>query len=412
MERADQRLGRRPLRPGAATGPGLRHCMVVHSIYPLGETRVQREAQALAERGFEVDIICLRDRGEPRVERFAGATVYRLPVSRDKRRGLAGQLLEYLAFLLLAFAKLTALHLRRRYHVVQVHNLPDFLVFAALVPKLSGSRVILDLHDLMPEFFSARFQPGRGSLPLRLVLLQERLACRFADHVITVSEHWRQALIRRGVPAHKCSVLMNVADTAIFRRQARAERPAGAPFRLIYHGTITHRYGLDVLVRAVHLARRELPAIEASIIGAGELVPELRRLIDELGLGAHVRLADLVPAERLPALIAAADLGVVPYRRDPFTDELLPTKLMEYAAMGLPAIASRTAAIAGCFDETMVQFVAPGDAEELARCIVALARDRARLAALAAGIQQFNARFSWTGQSAGYVRLVSALAGA
>lgn len=412
MARVNQLL-RRP-RAAEATGGVARHCMVVHSIYPLGETRVQREAQALSDRGFEVDIICLREVGEPQVDRFAGATVYRLPVSRDKRRGLSAQLLEYLAFLLLAFVKLTVLHLRRRYQVVQVHNLPDFLVFAALVPKLTGSRIILDLHDLMPEFFAARFGSNQHSLPLRLVRLQERLACRFADHVITVSEHWRQSLIRRGVPAGKCSVLMNVADTAIFSGPpAASARPANTgPFRLIYHGTITYRYGLDLLVQAVSLACEELPALEVSIIGAGEYVPQLRQMIQELGLGKHVHIGDLVPAEELPALIARADLGVVPYRRDQFTDELLPTKLMEYAAMGVPAIAARTTAIASCFDETMVQFFTPGDADELARCIVDLAQDRERLAELGVGIRRFNERYNWTSLSAGYVGLVATLAGA
>jgi glycosyltransferase involved in cell wall biosynthesis len=393
---------------GAATRPARRHCMVVHSDYPLGETRVQREAQALIDRGIDVDIICLRQPGEARIEQVAGATIYRLPVRRDKRRGLAAQLLEYLTFAALAFLTLTALHLRRRYQVVQVHNLPDFLVFAALVPRLTGSKIILDLHDLMPEFFAARFGSSRSSLPLRLVRLQERLSCRFADHVITVSEHWRQALIARGVPASKCSVLMNLADGRIFTPQQR--RAADRRFRLIYHGTITRRYGLDVLLRAVSLARARVPDIEVRIIGAGEYVDALRQLVQELGLGDHVQIGDVVPAEQLPTLICQADLGVVPYRGDAFTDELLPTKLMEYAALGVPAIVSRTRAIATCFDDTMVQFVTPGDPEDLARSIEALYHDRERLLALGAGIQRFNQRYSWASQAESYARVVDGLA--
>lgn len=400
----------REVRAGGAARAPRRHCMVVHSDYPLGETRVQREAQALVDHGVEVDIICLRQGDQPAFERFAGANIYRLPVRRDKGRGLARQLLEYLAFFWLALLRLTALHMRRRYQVVQVHNLPDFLVFAALAPKLTGSKVILDLHDLMPEFFAARFQ-GRGAGVARwLVRLQERLACRFADHVITVSEHWRRRLIERGVPAARCSVLMNLADPRIFTPQARRPPPADR-LRLIYHGTITRRYGLDLLVEAIGLARAEAPGLAAQIVGAGELVEPLRRMVEELGLADRVTIGALVPAEQLPALIAAADLGVVPYRDDPFTDELLPTKLMEYAALGLPTIASRTTAIASCFDAAMVQFVPPGDAPALARAIVALHHDRARLAALGSAIQRFNERYSWRGQAADYVRLVDALAG-
>ncbi len=74
-----------------------------------------------------------------------------------------------------------------------MHNLPDFLVFSALPTKLRGVPVILDLHDLMPEFFAGRFGSGRAAAWIgRLVRLQERVSCRFADHVITVSEHWRR----------------------------------------------------------------------------------------------------------------------------------------------------------------------------------------------------------------------------
>jgi hypothetical protein len=128
-----------------------RHCMVVHAYYPLGETRVEREALALIEQGYEVDVLCLRDQDEPAQEVTDGVNIYRLSVKRHRGRGPALQMLEYLAFFILVMAKLFVLHRQRRYGVVQAHNLPDFLVFSALWPKLTGARVILDLHDLMPE---------------------------------------------------------------------------------------------------------------------------------------------------------------------------------------------------------------------------------------------------------------------
>jgi hypothetical protein len=130
--------------------------MVVHSRYPIGETRVQREAQALVAAGWDVSVLCLRGPDEPSTETVDGVFVRRLPVDRNRGRGLGAQLVEYLTFFLLAFAALTTLHWRRRFDVVHVHNLPDFLVFAALPAKVSGASVVLDLHDLMPEFFMAR----------------------------------------------------------------------------------------------------------------------------------------------------------------------------------------------------------------------------------------------------------------
>lgn len=158
-----------------------RHCMVVHAYYPVGETRVQREALALVAAGYEVDVLCLRDVGEAAVDHEEGVNIYRLPMKRYKGYGLAVQLLEYLAFFMLTFFKLFSLYPQRRYRTVQVHNLPDFLIFCAIYPKLRGAKLILDLHDLMPEFFAAKSEGDMNSLAVRLVTWQEQISCRFAD---------------------------------------------------------------------------------------------------------------------------------------------------------------------------------------------------------------------------------------
>jgi len=293
-----------------------------------------------------------------------------------------------------------------------VHNLPDFLIFAALPPKLTGARLILDLHDLMPEFYAARFGGGRTNWPVRLVSWQEHLSCCFADHVITVSEHWRQTLIQRGVPAQKCSVVMNVADESIFHRAEAppARATPGRPFRLIYHGTIVERYGLDLAIRAIDQVRRDIPQIHLTILGRGTYVETLRQMVRELGLAQHVTIHnDLRPARELPAIIRTADLGVVPYRNDVFTDGLVPTKLMEYAALGLPALAARTTAIEAYFGGTMAELFEPNDVDDLANRLRALYRSPERLAELAQGCQKFNERYNWTKIGAAYVALVERL---
>lgn len=392
--------------------PRRRHCMVVHAYYPLGETRVQREAEALVKHNYEVDVVCLRNKGEAPTDSFKGACIYRLPVRRYKGHGLFVQLLEYLAFLFLAIFAVSWLHGRRHYITIQVHNPPDFLVFAACVPKLFGACIILDLHDLMPEFYMGRFHPRGSSLPIRLLRLQERLSCWFANHVITVSEHWRQALIRRGVPAHKCSVLMNVADNAIFRPSAGIAKRTQCKdsLRLIYHGQVTQRYGLDLVLQAMAHLRQKAPGVHLTILGRGDHMNALVCLADELKLIDRVAFHDEIrPVEELPKTILRFDAGVVPYRNDPFTDDLLPTKLMEYAALGVPAIAARTTAIASYLDETMVLFFTPDEPNDLARCILTLYSDPKRLAQLAEGIRKFNQRYDWTKMSAEYVALVERL---
>ena len=389
-----------------------RHCMIVHGPYPHTETRVEREAQALIRYGHEVDVICLKDSpDEPSFAIADGVNVHRLPVQRDKRRGLFGQLLEYLSFFVLAFFKVNELYNKRKYGVVEVHNLPDFLVFAALWPKMRGARVILNIHDVMPEFYAARFKKDMNSLPVRLVRWQEAISCRFADHVITVTEPWRQSLIERGVPAEKVSVVMNVANNQIFNGgEAGQPHDRESRFALIYHGTLAQRYGIDLLLRAVAIARKAIPEIHLTVHGRGEYYENLVELAKELGLEKEVSFSTgLLPISDLPAFIRRADLGVVPYRRDVFTDGILPTKLMEYTALHVPVIAARTPAIEAYFDEDMVHYVPAEDVEALAAAIVYLHEHRGRLNELAAKSNRFNERFAWENIAQGYSSLVERL---
>ena len=388
-----------------------RYCMIVYAIYPLAETRVQREAEVLLRNGYEVDVICLRLPGDLSIDSYKGVRIfhekYRFPLLGSKKGGLAGRFLNYIRFFFAAAFRVTQQHLKARYDIIHVHNLPDFLVFCAIIPKMMGVPIILDLHDLMPEFFAGRFKTGMPFLAW-LVNWQERQACKFADQVITVSEHWRQALIRRGVPEKKCSVVMNVADNTIFTpsEDDMIRPPRSDQFRLIYHGSIHERYGLNLAVEAVDLLREEIPNIHLTLIGHGEYLPHIAQMVEERNLAEYVSIESLHLVEELPDIIRSCDLGVVPYQNDVFTDGLLPTKLMEYAALGLPAVASRTTAIQAYFSDTMTEFFEPGSVDDLAGHIRYLHSNPERLAELSRGSQKFNQRYNWTKVGAEYVTLV------
>jgi glycosyltransferase involved in cell wall biosynthesis len=387
-----------------------RHCMIVHALYPLAETRVQRQAEALSARGYEVDVICLRGSKELPQEQHRGVQVYRLPV-KASGGGLLRQFFNYFQFLILAAVKLTLLHARQRYHSIQVHNLPDFLVFCALIPKLNGVPIILDLHDLMPEFYAARAGKSINHWSTRVVILQEQLSCRFANHVITVTELWRQALIKRGVPADKVSVVMNVPDSSIFERATNGSLShENGHFRLLYHGTQTPRYGVDLILQAVDRLRAQIPGLQLNIHGFGDHHADLVQLAGKLKLHDCVQFStDFVPISELPKMILSADVAIVPYRRNIFTDGILPTKLMEYVALGVPVIAARTPAIEMYFDAGMVEFFTPENVDELAACILRLYQDRSRLAVLAQNAQKFNQQYNWKKLSSDYVTLINRL---
>src|SRR5207302_11071815 len=115
-------------------------CIVRHDYYPDGH--VSRDAEALVEAGYEVNVVALRRPTEPARETLDGVNVFRLPV--EHRRGSFWRYAwEYALFFVLATFLVTVLHVRKRFQVVEVDNMPDVLVFSAIVPRLSGARVIL-----------------------------------------------------------------------------------------------------------------------------------------------------------------------------------------------------------------------------------------------------------------------------
>jgi glycosyltransferase involved in cell wall biosynthesis len=374
------------------------------------DPRVKREAEALVEAGHEVVFLASRQPGQPNREIVAGVQVIRVPGVGHDRRSTAGYMVDYAAF----FAMIV-LHLFRhplRYRLVHVNNMPDFLVLAAWLPRLLGRPVIHDVHDLMPELYLEKFSAGESHPLVRVLKLQERVAGRFASAVLTVEERLKDILSSRGIPRERIEVLMNLPDDRIFRhRGPRPPKAADAPFVVVYHGTLARRLGLDVAIEAVARARASIPRIELRIIGAGEERDALIALRDRLGLGEDVTFSDgFVPVERIPGMIDDADVGVVPLRISGGTDIMLPTKLLEYVAMGIPCIAPRTGTIARYFDERMVQFFEAENVDSLAQAMVALYRDPERRLSLAAqATSRFGAPYRWSEHKKVYTSLVERL---
>jgi glycosyltransferase involved in cell wall biosynthesis len=385
-------------------------CMVAFTEYPF-DPRPRREAEALAARGDEVDFICLSSEGYGTEAVLNGVRLHQIHIGRYRGGKSGSYLRSYFRFFLRAFRLLNTLYLQKRYDVIQIHTLPDFMVFTALLPKLLGAKVILDVHDLMPEAYISKFGKDRKSLLIRLITWVERSSVRFADRAIAVHVPHREVLVAHGNPRDKFTILLNLPDPRIFSGDiAPAVHRAGEPFRLIYHGIVTERNGLETAIRAVGAARREIP-VEFDIYGGGDDLPRLRALTRELGLDGTVRFSGrFVPMEDLKHRIPEAHLGLVTLLYDPVTRHMLPTKLLEYVSIGLPTVVARTETIQAYFDDSMVRFYTPGDHEELARHIVDLYRNPDERERLVKNAGRFNAEYSWERQKQDYYRLIDSLA--
>lgn len=350
-------------------------CIVRHGFYP-SELNVRREAEALREDGYGVDVVCLRKRGEAAHEVVDGIDVRRLPI--EHRRGNIGRyLFEYNAFFAVASIELVKLHLRHQLRAVQVNTMPDYLVFCALPVRAAGAKVVLHVHEPMPELFGTLFDKMRHR-PLHLVIKwAQRLSLAYADRALTVTTEMRQNLGRRGADLRKITVILNVPDDRMFRperyahleeRVARAkedDRRAGV-FRLLCHGTIEQRYGQDLVVGAVARLRNAIPGIQFRFMGQGEHLPAVLAKAEELGVSSHVRYLGFVPFETMIEEILCADLVIVPMRRNPYSVLIHTNKMYEYMTLGRPIISSRLKSVCSYFPEDTLLYFEPDDEGSLA----------------------------------------------
>jgi glycosyltransferase involved in cell wall biosynthesis len=381
--------------------------MVHYSDFEV-DSRIQRQARALAERGDHVDCVCLNDEAELGV---GSGSIALHRGSGGKPRGGARAYLEGNArFLAGATRKVNALDRGGRFDLVEIHNMPDALVFAALRPKLRGTPLMLNFHDTFPELFATLFDRPSGHPLVRLIRAEERLSAALADGHIFVTDEARELLRQRGIVAKTTQVVMNTPDERVFgERREAATPPVEGELRIVYHGGLADRFGVETLVRAVALLRDRGEAVALDVYGSDAgAAAKLAAFAAEVA-PRGVRIAPQpTPVEEIPARLEAADLGIVPTLRDGFTEMLLPVKLLEYVHMGLPAIASRLPVIERYFGDDVL-LAEPGDAPSIAAAIEGVRADPVAARIRAERASKRLAKIEWRQQRQGYLDLFDGL---
>jgi glycosyltransferase involved in cell wall biosynthesis len=331
---------------------------------------LRRNVEHLAAQGVQLDVVCMKSLSSRALAEVPRQVrMITLPVKHQRAHRL-NYLVEYVAFFALALPIVSALGLRHRYRTVQVDNLPDFLAFAALIPRMRGARLVLYIYDLLPEMTMTRLRLQPRHWLVRLARRIEQSSVRWVDHVITVSEGFRRLLIERGADPQKVSVVYNTQPLATQRRQA-AE---GGPL-LITHATLVQRYGVQVAVQALPYLRTAWPSLRYEILGRGEYRPALERLAVELGVDDIVGFPGFLPWRQAMDRISRANVGIVPVIADGFGELILPMKLLEYVGIGVPVACARLPGIEEHFPEDALAYFAPGDPHDLARQVERLLRD-------------------------------------
>ncbi len=393
--------------------PSIRVAVITFDRYPF-EPRALRLAEAAASAVNEVDVICLCQPGEKSYEVHNGVNIYRMPMNRSVGGSLPIMLLQWGLFLLIAGVRVAALHLRRPYDIVHVHNMPDFLVFSALVPKLLGAKVILDVQDVSPELMAAKARGPLKEIVKRLAIWQERISTRFAQHIVTTGWLFEEILVRRGVPKEKITSILNSVDPRIFpaeRQRPHLSAPVEKerPFIIMYHGTLAERNGLDTAIRALALARSAVPQLQLHIQGDGERLPFLKQLVAELALSDSVVFTGPSPIDKLVDFVVHGDIGIIPYRANGFAELVLPTKGYEYAWMQRPIIASDTRAIRSMFRPASIVLCDPLQPASFAEAIIDLYRHPEKRTQMVASAAEDYQPYQWEKLARRYQQLLLSL---
>jgi glycosyltransferase involved in cell wall biosynthesis len=408
----DASLEGRPTVTGATNSgsrlAGKKAGMVVFSTYPF-DPRPRRTVDALTKEGMKVDLICEAEEKIPNRESFDGVEVTRIPI-KHRRGGALSYAYQYAAFILISTAILARRSFRRRYDLVYVHNMPDILVLSAMLPKLFGARVILDQHDPMPELMKTIFNLDEKSISVRIIRRLEKWSIARADLVITVNRACKRIFSTRSCHVEKIGVVMNSPDGDIFPYRAPRSYRVRTPdqrLRIMYHGSLVERNGLELAVDAIARLQTTVPTIELRIYGRS--TPYLERVMEKvrsLGLESNIRYLGAKKLEDLARHIEDCDVGIIPNQRNTFTDINTPTRIFEYLALGKPVIAPGTPGIQDYFDSDSLLFFEPGDSEELAEKIAYVAAHPIEVAAIAERGQKVYMEHSWQQEKEKLVNMV------
>jgi glycosyltransferase involved in cell wall biosynthesis len=376
-------------------------CMVVYTNYSI-DARVRREADTLASLpGYSVVVITPKEGRSPETHTVRGVKVQEVNLNKYRGKNRVRYLQSYLKFMFLAFLGCSKLLVGRSLDVVHIHNMPDCLIFSAILPLLLGKKIILDIHDTIVETYSSKFNDKTHKFTRRmlhrLLCLEESICCSLAHQIICVNHVQREVLIKRGIPEKKITISMNVPDPRSFTHgKENGKGDAEEGFRLVYFGTIARRLGIDLAIRAVAKLKGQIPGLRFVILGDGEDRQDCIRLSEDLGTNNVVYFSETyVPHDELMALLPGLDLVVVANRKNPATELMLPVKMLEGIALGMPVIVPRLRAIEYYFSDDQVYYFEADSVDSLTDTILNAYHNRSRSLIKVRRANQFIEKHGW-----------------
>ncbi len=371
--------------------------MIVYASYP-EDPRVRREAEALIENGYSVDILCLSNDGETKTTKINQVNVYRI-LQNLKGKGKIFSISTLVLFIVFSFVKISILNFKNRYDILHIHNIPNILIFTGIIPKIFGTKIILDMHEIMPELFVRKLGFNKDHFFTRVVKLFEKLSVIFSDFVITASPFFTKKVAQRNGKNRKYATILNLPDPKYFIDCRDKVIRQDNIFKLVYPGTLSEIHGIDIAINAIKLIVNETDIpIQFHIFGNGGKIycDSIIEQTNSNSLNDFIFFHKEVLPEQLIGIFKTMDAGIVPKRNGIFADDAMSTKLFEFAAVGLPTIVSRTKSDAYYFDDSMVLFFEPENERDLANCIIKIYHDDLLKKKLSKNSLKLFKKVNWT----------------
>ncbi len=383
---------------------------VVYSHYSR-DARVRRYAECLARKGFKVDVVCLDEHYTPKENNI---TLIKYPIPR-RRFGRLWYIFEYLLFFIYSFLKLTLNHLSQRYQILHINNMPDTLVFTALIPKLFGAKIILDMHDPMPELYMSKYHASENSFMVKWLKWLENMSFDFADQILTANEEFKRMFLARNPQfADKITVILNCPDPRIFSIKAgplKFKRPG--LFSLFYMGTVEERFGLDIVVEAIPAIVRRIPNLRFIIIPKleeeGEYYNNFKLQISNFKLENYIKIMKPHPLEKIAVKLKEADAGVVLAKNGIFTESIFPVKLLEFVQMNIPVIATNTKILSRYFTDKQIFFLEKNTPEEFLKAVLMIYKNRDLRKRLTENAKEYLKKYNWGTEEKIYLQIINQL---
>jgi len=364
------------------------------------DSRVIREALAAVEGGYNVDIYTLNETNKIDLK---GVNTYYTKNNQYKGNNKVKFLLSYIQFFCFCLYHLSFM---KRYEIIHVNNMPNFLVFCCIFSKLLGSKVILDVHDLLPEVYAQKFDIPLHNPFIQCLYLEERLSGNFADVVISTNRLHSKRFKENKIQKTNFPKILNAADENVFK-PIKNHNFKSEEIVIIYPTTIARHLGIDLIICAIEILKHRKCKIKLKIFGNGEYRENAINLVNKKNLNDYITFSDgFVSLSCLAHEYDKAHIGIFPAPKGYSNNIAMPNKIHEYFIKGLCVIASDTRIIREYFSDCILLFKS-GDPKNLAEKIEMLIQDRKLMREYANKGYEYYLKNPWSKYKKRYINLLN-----